>query len=173
MKSFESLVAENVELLRTTARVAARLDAHTYAAPIPGAVSSGAGAHVRHCLDFYDCLLAGIPEGRVDYNRRERDERTAAEPAFAVRRLRATALALERLDTPSIGGLLVLADGVADAADPSKWGRSSPSRELQFLLSHTTHHLAIVAILLRLRGVEPGHEFGVAPSTLRHLRTAS
>jgi uncharacterized damage-inducible protein DinB len=43
-------------------------------------------------------------------------------------------------------------------------------RELQFLASHTLHHYALIAALLRLQGVEPGEEFGVAPGTLEHRR---
>jgi hypothetical protein len=41
-------------------------------------------------------------------------------------------------------------------------------RELQYLLSHTIHHYAIIGSILRAQGVEPGPDFGVAPSTLRH-----
>jgi hypothetical protein len=46
------------------------------------------------------------------------------------------------------------------------------ARELEFLLSHTVHHYAIVAILCRLQGIAVDDGFGVAPSTLRH-RTES
>jgi hypothetical protein len=35
------------------------------------------------------------------------------------------------------------------------------------------HHYAIVAIMLRAEGCEPGAEFGVSPSTLAHWRRAS
>jgi hypothetical protein len=47
---------------------------------------------------------------------------------------------------------------------------STVARELQFLLSHTVHHYALIALILRLQGFEPGEEFGVAPSTLAHWR---
>ena len=55
-----------------------------------------------------------------------------------------------------------------DAADESSWGTSSVERELQFLRSHTVHHFALIAVILRLSGVEPDEQFGVAPSTLRY-----
>jgi hypothetical protein len=43
--------------------------------------------------------------------------------------------------------------------------RTSLGRELVFVLQHTIHHEAVVAVLLAGRGrVLPGH-FGVAPST--------
>jgi hypothetical protein len=46
---------------------------------------------------------------------------------------------------------------------------SSISRELQVLSSHTVHHFALIAITLRMHGVEIESDFGMAPSTLRTL----
>ncbi len=45
---------------------------------------------------------------------------------------------------------------------------SSLRRELHFLLSHTVHHYALIAMILARHGVEVEPDFGVAPSTLRH-----
>jgi hypothetical protein len=44
--------------------------------------------------------------------------------------------------------------------------QSSAGRELQVLASHTTHHYALIALLLQARGIEVEPGFGVAPSTL-------
>jgi hypothetical protein len=57
--------------------------------------------------------------------------------------------------------------------DAACWGRSSAERELQFLLSHTVHHYALIALMLRTQGYEPGAEFGVAPSTLAYWKEAA
>ena len=46
---------------------------------------------------------------------------------------------------------------------------SSISRELQVLSSHTVHHFALIAMTLRMHGVEIDSDFGMAPSTLRYL----
>ena len=43
------------------------------------------------------------------------------------------------------------------------------SRELQVLSSHTVHHFALIAVTLRMHGVEMDPDFGMAPSTLRYL----
>ena len=55
-----------------------------------------------------------------------------------------------------------------DAAPP--WSTSSVERELQFLSSHTVHHYALIAVILRLNGVQPEEGFGVAPSTQRYWK---
>ena len=59
--------------------------------------------------------------------------------------------------------------GVEDVLLPS-----STSRELQSLMSHTTHHFALIAMMLRTRGLSVERDFGVARSTLRYQeRTAA
>jgi hypothetical protein len=63
---------------------------------------------------------------------------------------------------------LIVREGVRRRVDQP----SSVGRELLFLSSHTVHHWALVAALLRHQGIEPGVEFGVAPSTLDHRRTS-
>jgi len=42
-----------------------------------------------------------------------------------------------------------------------------------FLLSHTVHHYALISVALKLQGIDPGEEFGIAPSTLRYLKSAA
>jgi len=169
----DALIRENVAVLQQAQDVLARLDASTYAGTDGLPVASGPGGHIRHCLDFYDSFLRGLAAARVDYNVRERDERTASDPQWAIARIEATILALESLPAPGPAAhLLVRGEGPGGAADVSSWGRSSAVRELQVLLSHTIHHFALIALVLRLQGIEPGEEFGVAPSTLEYWRTA-
>jgi hypothetical protein len=59
----------------------------------------------------------------------------------------------------------------AEAGDD--WLPSTVSRELQALSSHTIHHLALVAIILRLQGIRLDPDFGMSPSTLRHHAASS
>jgi hypothetical protein len=49
--------------------------------------------------------------------------------------------------------------------------RSTLARELRALASHTIHHYALVAVVLRLRGVAVPAHFGVAPSTWADARS--
>jgi len=42
---------------------------------------------------------------------------------------------------------------------------------LQALSSHTIHHFALIAVTLRLHGIQVDPNFGMSPSTLRY-RTA-
>ncbi len=129
-----------------------------------GAVAS----HFRHCLDFYLCFLRGLGRGAVDYDERTRDPRVESD------RRRAVALAAElegRLSALAADvepRELAVERGNGTGALASQ--RSTVGRELQFLASHTLHHYALIGALLRLQGVEPGEEWGLAPATLEHRR---
>jgi len=49
--------------------------------------------------------------------------------------------------------------------------RSNLAREVMFCVGHAIHHYAILKILCAGIGVKLPYEFGVAPSTLKHLET--
>ena len=173
MERNDLLISAGVSVLGQARELLGRLPAPVYSSTAGLPVASGAGPHLRHCLDFFDALLDGLETGRVDYNLRERDEATERDPHRAIARIDATIARLEATSAPASTPLLVRAEGPADPLDSSSWGRSSLARELQFLSSHTVHHFALIALIVRLQGVEPGAEFGVAPSTLEAWRSAS
>jgi len=164
----------NVSLLREGLALIEGLDPDLYARREERIRSSGIGVHFRHVLDFYDGFLGGLRRGaendatpRVDYDLRRRDPLTERDPQRAIARTREIT---ERLAAPALredeqAPLLVRQN--ADEGGP--WSGSTVGRELQALLSHTVHHFALIAVILRLNGVEPGAGFGVAPSTTRYL----
>lgn len=123
------------------------------------------GPHFRHCIDFYDCFLAGLPSGRVDYDARARAARIEASPRTAASELERIRQALQALTSADLDRDL---DIVADTMPAHAPTRSTVRRELAFLLSHTIHHYALIAMLLRQDGVKAPAEFGFAPSTLAH-----
>ena len=64
------MISDNVAVLRKARNLLAAIDPRVYSSIEGIPVERGAGAHVRQCLDFYDCFLAGLRVGRVDYNLR-------------------------------------------------------------------------------------------------------
>jgi hypothetical protein len=50
---------------------------------------------------------------------------------------------------------------------------SNVAREVMFCVGHAIHHYAILKLLCAGAGVELPYEFGVAPSTLRHLEAGT
>jgi hypothetical protein len=174
MRNGNQLVAGCVQVLEQGLALLERVDDALYAGAAGLPIQSGVGGHFRHCVDFYQSFLAGVASGRIDYERRERDALVERDRAFAATKLRIIISELLALQADCDARVLVILEGETDASDDycdsSRWCGSTISRELQFLLSHTTHHYALVALALRLRGFEPGEEFGVSPSTLKHWR---
>lgn len=142
-------------------------DAH-WTASLPPLASSPVGAHFRHVFDHVDALLAGMAGGIVDYDARARDPRIELDRGHALAHARRLADQLRALGEGD-GPLRVLQDSGergARAVAVSTW-----ARELQFVVAHTVHHHAIVAMLLRAQGVGVAASFGMAPSTVRHLES--
>ena len=160
-----TFIADNVELIRQGLALLQEIDGELYAKPEPAISSSAIGSHVRHVVDYYQRFLVGLGVGHVDYDLRERDELVERVRESGIERLERLIGELEGLRGRGMEPSLRIK---VDAADESSWGTSSMERELQFLRSHTVHHFALIAVILRLSGVEPGEEFGVAPSTLRY-----
>jgi uncharacterized damage-inducible protein DinB len=131
--------------------------------------TSGVGGHLRHCLDHYSNFLAGLPSGRIDYDARQRDERVENDRAYAIRLIRILMDGITEIRASDGEKALTIKMDGGDESDASQWwSQSSTMRELQFLVSHTVHHYALIAMILRAQGIVPAADFGVAPSTLRY-----
>lgn len=143
-----------------------------YSGPPGGPYPGGVGAQFRHCLDFYGCFLRGLPGGRIDYRRRDRDGRIETDRVHAAASARAICDSLSGLTREQVGRTLEVR---AEESGPGagEWSSSSAGRELQFLISHTIHHYALIAVLLTSQGYDVASRFpelGVAPSTLEHWK---
>lgn len=168
MTASDPLLASHAWLFGQVRDLLRGLDPDAYRAPAEEFGLYPVGAHLRHALDLYDCFLRGVRSGEVvDYEARTRDVRVEEDPAFAL----ATLDRLEReLGEAAAAGwperVAVLGDRPRE--ELATVAASTPQRELQFLLHHAIHHLALVAVVLRAHGVAVPADFGVAPSTLRH-----
>jgi uncharacterized damage-inducible protein DinB len=157
-------VAALRERLDDLMRLVMTVPAEVYRARTTNA-SGAVGEHVRHVLDHVSALIGVSPSLVLSYDHRTRGTRVESDPGAAVREMMRLDAALERwtdrsLEEPIVVASLVAADG------QSVTGWSTLARELAFVMSHTIHHQAIIALLLEFQGREPLDErFGYAPST--------
>jgi uncharacterized damage-inducible protein DinB len=130
---------------------------------------SAIGAHVRHLLEHYEILIRDAGSA-VDYDHRARDPEVESCPEAARLRLRSARERLRQLAAHHAGTTLPILYTPAGSAHARGQMalRSSLARELMFLHSHTVHHMALIAVLGRQRGLTLDDDFGVAPATLRH-----
>lgn len=163
----DALIDENVELLRCGLQVMAALPGELYREGHDRATDGGVGRHFRHVIEFYDRLV-DPDDATVDYGSRRRDARVEADAMYAATVVRRIIGTLEALRGRAPDSELTVVTEVLDAEGRAIQTRSSVGRELAVLASHTIHHYAIIALLLRGSGVELPDHFGIAPSTLRY-----
>jgi uncharacterized damage-inducible protein DinB len=163
-------IKANSHQVRQGIRLLERLTNDQYTLPVAELGGQRIGPQFRHILDHYESFLNGLWRFEIDYEKRARAPQLESNRANAIAKCRELEIQLDRLDWLEPTQPLVV--NREEAASDS-WADSSAARELQYLLSHTIHHYALIAMLSRRLGVEPDEEFGLAPSTQRYRQRLS
>jgi uncharacterized damage-inducible protein DinB len=160
-----------VRLLDQLKDVIEPLDDILYARPPAGRPSGSIGAHVRHCLDHVTAFLDGATAGALSYDRRGRGTRVESDRAAALARVDELTGALLDLDPGTLDRPLRL-EVQLNAAGTGCSVVSTVGRELAYVISHTVHHHATMAVLLAEAGAWLPERFGVAAATPSKLGAA-
>ncbi len=126
--------------------------------------SSGSiGEHVRHSLDHARALLTLNDGDELTYDARLRGTPVETHPDVAAREIGRVCGDLDHLrvtfDAP------IRLHLVAEAGRRPTQLTSTLEREIAFVIQHTIHHCALIALLLERRGIAAPVRFGYAPST--------
>jgi len=132
-----------------------------------GPFNSSIGGHVRHCLDHLEALIAGAPSGFIDYDKRARGTSIEHNRNAAAREVQRLQHALRELEGRSIHEALTVSLMLTGDGPAIHW-ESTLGREIAFVLSHTIHHGAMIAGMVKHLGAEVPEGFGLAPSTLAY-----
>ena len=160
------LIQANLHYLKQAELLLEPLSDLSFCQPAESFYRSSIGSHLRHCLDHYDSFNQGLASGEVDYDKRMRLPELESETARALAKTREVSAALRSIDlkTHPLQLLVKMDCGMGE----TNWQPSSLGRELQFLISHTIHHFAMIGGICNEVGVALPPDFGIAPSTLRH-----
>ena len=174
MVHHNTIIEDNIDVLRQGIDLIEEMGNCLYANGKPPFLNNGVGSHFRHCIDFYNSLLSSFKTGRINYAIRKRNVLVETDGSLAIFEIESIIKDLRRLSPADLRRQVqVIVEDSLAPVDSSVWGGSTVMRELQSLLSHTTHHYAIIALALRLQGFNPPEEFGVAKSTLSYLRQSA
>lgn len=120
------------------------------------------GQHLRHVIEFYDCLLNGLSDQKINYEKRARSLELENNRRTAINKISSIKEQLLLLELNS-RLYLEIEDLIID---------SSVQRELYYNLEHSIHHQALIKVGLKEQNL--GHmvstDFGVAPSTLKYRK---
>lgn len=160
-------IAPLIAVLRQLAGLIEEMTEEQYRAK-PRGFSGSVGGHVRHCLDHVDALLASIEHGSLDYDSRRRGTAVEEFPQAALDAI--TRQQLQLLDLPWLSEErpLRLTALLSSTYPPFEYV-TTVGRELAFVLSHTIHHNALIAVMANRLHVAIPSCFGYAPSTIAHL----
>jgi len=167
---YRRLIDTNVHSLRKALDLLARISDEAYTESPSGFEPHRVGGHLRHILEFYECFLDGLASGFINYDARRRNPLIQQSREYAMKSVCAVIRCLESCHTLTTRPIIwVRMEDVADAELCDLFLASSFERELQVLSSHTIHHFALIAMTLGAHGITVDKDFGMAPSTLRHL----
>lgn len=163
------LIHDNIFCLKQGTELLRGLAPDLYSQPVRECFNSSIGGHMRHNVDHYYCFIKGLEADVIDYDARLRDVAVETEPQRALECFDDIIDSLRNVDASLLDARVdvQMDSGTVQAAENGLSG-STYRRELQFLLSHTVHHYALIAVMAQVLGVVLDPQFGVAPSTLKH-----
>ena len=167
-----------IHYLGQARELAERIPSEQLSAPHAHCFGGTIGRHLRHCLEHFERARLGIEAGLIDYDARARGTAEETESEAAVRKLdqliewfEANEATFENATPVRVKVDCGLEETLPSSREDGE--QSTVGRELQFLVSHTVHHFAIIAIMCESQGIALAPGFGVAPSTLRYEASIS
>jgi hypothetical protein len=125
------------------------------------------GKHVRHILEFYQCLLFTNSENIICYDDRKRNLLLEDNVRYATDYIDEI---IDRIELIELNSLLSLKSKYEDAEILIE---TSLYRELIYNVEHTVHHLATIRIAIssELKYINLSNTFGYSESTIQFLNT--
>jgi hypothetical protein len=156
----------SVAVLEQLQRQLSLLQPHEYNAPLTVFNGASIGAHTRHVLEFYECLLNGYTQGVIDYDARKRNMSLQDDLHYALACAQRVAAQLLTSDIDKNDLTLRMSFGPDQVCQvPTTF-----VREEVYLIEHSIHHFALIRIGIQTEfghvAVEP--DFGIAYSTIQY-----
>lgn len=144
-----------------------QIKSEDYIKPVDVFNNSTIGQHVRHTLEFFECLMAGYASGKVSYDKRNHDKRIETDKELAILSIQKAKSFIAASNMNK--SLQLEVDYNIEGADEIEVS-SNMAREVIYNIEHAIHHMAIIKIGLQVLCpyVEIPFGFGVAISTLRY-----
>jgi len=154
-------------LLQELVELVNGLDDSQYVQRPVGNVSSSIGSHLRHSLDHVKHLIDCLETGELDYDARERGTAVESDRAAAIEQIQQLKTRMRGVDALVIDRPIRLRT-LLSSDGPALVMTSSFGREVAYVVSHTIHHNALIAAMVKTLDGRLPEQFGYAPSTLRY-----
>ncbi len=157
------LISQTTAVLRQLTDAINQLEQAEYTLPLETLSGSSIGQHVRHIIEFYQCMMNGYEQSILNYDDRRRDQLIEENSDFALQCMHKILTDLNAADLSRKMTLEVVYDQTLQLP-------TSLARELVYNIEHAIHHMALIKIGIKALNtkIQLPAEFGVAASTLRH-----
>jgi uncharacterized damage-inducible protein DinB len=137
-----------------------------YTNPLPILSDSTLGMHVRHIIEFYQCIVKGYLNGEMDYDARERSLLQESSIDYACSCIENLLIDFTMFEVDKS----ILLKTEQNMNEHTCTIKTSLSRELSYVIEHTIHHLAIVKMgcIAAYQHIQFDKDFGVAYSTIKY-----
>lgn len=123
------------------------------------------GSHIRHILDFYDCILSGIEDANIDLTNRARDTRMHSDCNYALNNVTRVITQLKQINVEDFKKELKVMDDLGLGKVEINYSLGAVLAQAN---SHAIHHYAIINYILdRLNIKVEDESFGYNPTTPR------
>jgi hypothetical protein len=121
------------------------------------------GSHIRHILDFYDCIFDCIASEKVNLINRNRDERIHSDCDYALLNVNRIIKKLENTQDTNMDNIYLVTDNLGLGEVKVKYTLGAILAQAN---SHAIHHYAIINYILdRLEITIEDDTFGFNPTT--------
>ena len=160
-----NLIHAATDVLRQAKSFLSQIKQEEYTQPVGMLSDSTIGAHTRHFIEFYQCLLAQVAHQEINYCLRERDFKIENSAHVAIESIDTIIQQLQDLD---LDLPLIL---VTEKQEGQKI-KTTLGRELYYNMEHCIHHLALIKVGIKCvcPDIKLPKEFGLAPSTISHQK---
>ncbi len=124
---------------------------------------SSIGGHMRHILDVFDCIFAGLESGKVDLTARKRNELAETKTVFGIAYFEKTINKLQEIKSQDFNILVEVSDDLGLGNVTVNYTLASTLIQAH---SHAIHHFASIGyIISQLDIALPDADFGYNPTT--------
>lgn len=157
------------QLLDQISIVLGQLATEDFAKPLAILNGSSIGQHVRHTLEFFQCLEDAQTDGELNYDLRKHDQNLQEDLRLASDLL----CAIQSSINARKANFQIKLHASYDIEDDVPMTlATSYHRELAYNIEHAVHHMALIKI--GLKNISPTIQipthFGVASSTVKYMQ---
>ena len=161
------LKQEAIKQLLSVQSILCQINDEDYSTSLKTLKGASIGKHIRHIVEFYECLLFNSADNIVNYDLRKRNLLLEENVKYT------NDFITEIID------MLVKIENNSRILLMSKYQNqivsmeSSIYREITYNIEHTVHHLAIISIAIPIHFdyINLSANFGYADSTIQYLKS--